>query len=151
MTGPLNLSPCPFCGWGKVKCNTLRRGAYSRNGDNYQVVCNKCHARGPLAQDDPNKAILGWNSLVHRAAEPAVEGDLLPPVGERVLIHLARSDKWVEHRVIGYYVWGDLRGDPGLQRVNVRVISEDGYQNARLLKDVRRLDGSPYVPSSAAR
>lgn len=67
-----------------------------------------------------------------------VEGDLLPAIGEEVLIHLARSDKWVPHRVVGYYAWGDHGGNDSLHRVFVRVVDADGYPNARLLKDVRR-------------
>lgn len=58
----LPIGPCPFCG-GKAKCNERRRGDYRRTGDNYQVVCNACKARGPLVQDDPVPAILRWNAL----------------------------------------------------------------------------------------
>lgn len=65
-----------------------------------------------------------------------VEGDKLPPVGSKVLIHLARQDAWVEHTVTGYYAWGDLGGNPHLHRVFVRVKDADGYDNARLLSDV---------------
>lgn len=54
------MIPCPFCGWEKVKVNEIRRGNYRREGDNYQVVCNKCKARGPLVQNDPKLAIEGW-------------------------------------------------------------------------------------------
>ncbi|MFC5548163.1 hypothetical protein [Massilia aerilata] len=66
-----------------------------------------------------------------------VEGDKLPPVGSKVLIHLARQDAWVEHTVTGYYAWGDLGGNPHLHRVFVRVKDADGYDNARLLSDAR--------------
>ena len=67
---------------------------------------------------------------------PPVEGDLLPPIGSKVLIHLASCDEWVEHEVVGYYVWPELR--PGMgYRVNVRVRDKAGYLNARALKDVR--------------
>lgn len=55
------IKPCRFCG-GKAKCNELRRGNYKREGDNYQVVCNRCRARGPLVQDDPAKAVAAWNN-----------------------------------------------------------------------------------------
>lgn len=67
----------------------------------------------------------------------AVEGDLLPPVGSKVLIHLARQDEWVEHTVTGYYAWADLSGRYDVHRVFVRVVDAAGYDNARLLKDVR--------------
>lgn len=54
------IEPCVWCG-GKAKCNELRRGTYRRTGDNYQVVCNKCRARGPLIQDSRSGAITAWN------------------------------------------------------------------------------------------
>jgi hypothetical protein len=69
-----------------------------------------------------------------------VEGDLLPPVGSKVLAHLASLDRWVEHEVAGYYVWGDLGGSLSLHRVFVRLIDSGGYPNARMLKDIRPLD-----------
>lgn len=56
----MQIEPCRFCG-GKAKCNGLRRGNYRRTGDNFQVVCNKCRARGPLVQDDPDEAVRRWN------------------------------------------------------------------------------------------
>lgn len=66
-----------------------------------------------------------------------VEGDLLPPVGSTVLIHLASPGKWVEREVVGYYVWGDLGGQENLHRVFVRVKDKDGHLNARPLNDIR--------------
>lgn len=66
-----------------------------------------------------------------------VHGDLLPPIGSQVLIHLGSLNRWVEHTVIGYYAWGDLGGNPALHRVFVRVRDDAGYENARLLQDVR--------------
>lgn len=65
------LKPCPFCR-SKAKCNELRRGNYRREGDNYQVVCNKCRARGPLVQDSPVEAIRRWNE--DRASTPTNQG-----------------------------------------------------------------------------
>lgn len=56
------LNPCPFCG-GKSKITCVRRGDYRRKGDNYQGLCNKCRARGPLVQDDPQLAADKWNSV----------------------------------------------------------------------------------------
>lgn len=66
-----------------------------------------------------------------------VDGDKLPPIGSKVLIHLGSSNSWAEHTVAGYYVWGDLNGNPALHRVFVRVTDSAGHHNARLLKDVR--------------
>ncbi|PUE09020.1 hypothetical protein B9Z51_08805 [Limnohabitans sp. T6-5] len=68
-----------------------------------------------------------------------VDGDLLPPVGAKVLIHLASLDKWVTHTVVGYYVWGAFDSDQ-LHRVFVRVRDSDGFLNARRLGDVRLYD-----------
>jgi hypothetical protein len=80
------------------------------------------------------------------ALEP-VDGDVLPAVGSKVLIHLGRQDAWVEHEVTGYYVWGDLGKNPALHRVFVRVKDAQGYDNARLLMDVRPVDQQPVTPS----
>ena len=78
---------------------------------------------------------LGWTPPSSKPIPP-VEGDLLPPIGSKVLIHLASCDSWVEHEVVGYYVWPELR--PGMgYLVNVRVRDKAGYLNARALKDVR--------------
>lgn len=74
---------------------------------------------------------------------PPVNGDLLPPIGSKVLIHLAREDKWVEHTVVGYYAWENHRPDPSVHRVFVRVRDAEGYLNARLLSDVRPIDKAP--------
>ena len=76
---------------------------------------------------------------LRKAAEPLepVHDDQLPPIGSKVLIHLASCDDWIEHTVAGYYAWGDLEGEEHLHRVFVRVRDSDGYLNARLLKDVR--------------
>lgn len=79
MTQPYELIPtnhCPFCG-GKSKITCVRRGNYSRKGDNYQGLCNKCKARGPLVQDDPQLAADKWNALGGEVKEiPMAEGSL---------------------------------------------------------------------------
>lgn len=74
---------------------------------------------------------------------PPVEGDVLPPINSRVLIHLNSSDSWVPHTVVGYYVWPDRNGSTSLHRVNVRVRSDDGYLNARMLSDIRPMPSTP--------
>ena len=79
-----------------------------------------------------------------RALEP-VEGDLLPQIGSKVLIHLTRRDAWVEHTVVGYYVWFALSHQvkddkKNAHRVFVRVKDADGHYNARLLSEVRPAD-----------
>lgn len=81
---------------------------------------------------------------LRKVTEPLtpVHGDQLPPIGSKVLIHLASCDDWVEHTVVGYYAWGDLDGNEYLRRVFVRVRDADGHLNARLLKDVRTVANS---------
>lgn len=56
------LNACPFC-QGKAKITCVRRGNYTREGDNYQGLCNRCYARGPIVQDDPQLAADKWNSV----------------------------------------------------------------------------------------
>jgi hypothetical protein len=73
-----------------------------------------------------------------------VSGDLLPPIGSTVQIHLNSRNAWVDHTVVGYYVYGALahqvKGDPAqsnAHRVFVRVVDAEGTPNARLLSEVR--------------
>ena len=73
---------------------------------------------------------------VFSCPEP-VGGDLLPPLGSTIWIHLASIESWVPHTVNGYYVWGDLDGNEFLHRVYVRVVDENGFKNARLLRDIK--------------
>jgi len=82
-------------------------------------------------------------STVGQEVEP-VHGGMLPPINSRVLIHLASQDAWVPHTVIGYYAWADHGGDKRLHRVFVRVRDAGGYENSRLLCDVR-----PAPPQAA--
>lgn len=53
---------CVFCGHSKAKLYPQRVGAYRRTGTKWQVVCNKCRARGPL-DDDPKCAVSNWTSV----------------------------------------------------------------------------------------
>lgn len=62
-----------------------------------------------------------------------VPGNVLPPIGATVQIHLASRSAWVEHTVVGYYV--TIAQDRTYQ-INVRVIDENGYENARYLGDI---------------
>ncbi|PIB40715.1 hypothetical protein AOA59_27210 [Pseudomonas sp. 2822-15] len=79
------------------------------------------------------------NEALRNAAAPLdpVNGDQLPAINSKVLIHLSSCDAWVEHTVVGYYAWEDLGANEYLHRVFIRVRDADGYLNARLLKDVR--------------
>lgn len=61
------LCPCPFCK-GKAKITSIRRGDYRRVGTNYQGLCNKCKARGPLVKDSPAEAARRWNAPSKPAA-----------------------------------------------------------------------------------
>lgn len=94
------------------------------------------------ALDSPESV---WVVLATRPAAqavklPPVDGDVLPGVGSTVQIHLGRSDTWAPHTVVGYYAWNDLGGNDSLHRIFVRVRDADGHLNARLLKDVRKLN-----------
>lgn len=102
--------------------------------------------RSIAATDFANAAspatVLGLLDLVdslRNAAAPLdpVNGDQLPAINSKVLIHLSSCDAWVEHTVVGYYAWEDLGANEYLHRVFIRVRDADGYLNARLLKDVR--------------
>lgn len=55
-----DLPNCPFCGNTKITINEKRRGKYSRSGNNYQAVCSRCKARGPLKKDYPKDAADAW-------------------------------------------------------------------------------------------
>ena len=79
-----------------------------------------------------------------------VPGDILPKINEWVLIHLNRQNQWVPHKVVGYYVWPGL-DEPTAFRVNVRVRDAQEYLNARSLEEVRRLDGSWFLPTGPRR
>lgn len=83
----------------------------------------------------------------------ASDGDLLPPLGSLVDIHLASVDAWVPHHVIGYVAWPDhAGGDPSLVRLFVRVRAKGGTENQRLLSDVRPHGAaSPKTKPFAAR
>jgi hypothetical protein len=77
-----------------------------------------------------------------------VGGDMLPAIGSTVQIHLARQDAWVDHAVVGYYVWPaqphQVKGDGrDAHRVFVRVKDSEGYLNARLLSEVRAAAPKP--------
>ena len=102
-------------------------------------------ARWLSVEDDPRKQIIEFleASAEPSAPLPPVESDLLPAIGSKVLIHLAREDKWVEHTVVGYYAWDNLRPDPSLHRVFVRVRDDQGYLNARMLGDIRPVGAAP--------
>ena len=92
---------------------------------------------------------LAKSAAYQPCTEPRLEpvhGDVLPPIGTEVLIHLASLDKWVAHRVVGYYAWPDLKGNASLHRVFVRVVDRDGCLNARLLRDIRPVPAEPPAP-----
>ncbi|MCE1114157.1 MULTISPECIES: hypothetical protein [Pseudomonas] len=101
----------------------------------------------------------GWNKCLDEVAKlgplfarphlaeqdallPPVEGNLLPSIGSEALIYLARENKWVEHTVVGYYVWENHRPDPSVHRVFVRVRDHQGHLNARMLGDIRPVDAA---------
>lgn len=50
----IELGLCPFCGGkARISCRESKFYGHYDNGDKiidetYQVICNKCHARGPI-------------------------------------------------------------------------------------------------------
>jgi hypothetical protein len=129
----------------EVNSESIAVAVHLKHGDCTTVVYSRNHAL--------NGGTIGTELLLvslvaaptpatdQDALEP-VEGDLLPPVGSKVLIHLASQDAWVEHTVTGYYVWPALKhqvyeGQKDAHRVFVRVKDANGYGNARLLSGVR--------------
>lgn len=66
------LRVCGSCG-GQAALHTRRRGNNRRTGNNYQVVCNKCHTRGPLTRNDPAKAAEDWNTLMQCCGSPRID------------------------------------------------------------------------------
>lgn len=76
-----------------------------------------------------------------------VLGDQLPPVGASVGVYLGSSKTPVPHKVVGYYAWGDLKGDSNLHRLFVRVVDSAGYFNSRLLKDVQLMPATTHFPA----
>jgi len=81
------------------------------------------------------RAFLTRQSAPAAKLEP-VHGDVLPPVGSKVHVELGSSG-WHEQTVTGYYAWPSHGLDKNLHRVFVRVVDDQGTQNARLLADVR--------------
>jgi hypothetical protein len=111
----------------------VRDDAYASS---YQSLA---HYRGALLRHFDNLTA-GLNN--EPAAPEPVDHDLLPPLGSKVLIHLARQDAWVEHTVTGYYVWPALKhqvmeGEKNAHRVFIRVKDAQGYNNARLLSEFK--------------
>lgn len=94
---------------------------------------------GYEAYEQVNAELKAEVEKLRNAAAPLgpVNGDQLPAINSKVLIHLSSCDAWVEHTVVGYYAWGDLGANEYLHRVFIRVRDADGHINARLLKDVR--------------
>lgn len=63
-------------------------------------------------------------------------GDVLPEVGSTVYILHGRDDEAHACTVTGYYAWPDLKKDPNLHRVFVRMVYQGtAIANARLLSD----------------
>lgn len=81
-------------------------------------------------------SVIGGLRKAEQPLEP-VSGDELPAIGSKVFIRLGSSAAWVEHTVVGYYVWGNHGFDQRVHRVFVRVRDAEGYLNVRLLSDVR--------------
>lgn len=53
------INPCPFCRHHKPKVSGKRRGNYVREGTSVYVICQKCHARGPVVVAKKTGTYLG--------------------------------------------------------------------------------------------
>ena len=53
------IDPCRWCGC-KAKVYPHRSGSKTKREERYQVVCNKCRARGPIEWEE-RLAISTWN------------------------------------------------------------------------------------------
>lgn len=115
---------------------------YAETDSGMQVVERGVHVNEFYHADEVD-ALLA--KLEHQPAQEQavpVDGDMLPPVGAKVLIHLGRQDAWIEHTVTGYYVWPACKhqvkdGEKDAHRVFVRVKDAQGYESARLLSEVK--------------
>lgn len=72
------ISECPFCAYDKPTLSVKRRGKYMNDrkkmGDNIQVRCGRCGARGPIVNKDhklndgtiplDELAVLMWNGTL---------------------------------------------------------------------------------------
>jgi hypothetical protein len=123
-TGHLSAVACPVC---------LDSGFYPVGGP---YLCTHCEKGNEVIKGHPPAQPEQPAPIPTSEQLDPVDGDCLPIIGSKVFIHLASTDSWVEHEVVGYYAWGDLRGDKNLHRVFVRVKNKDGIPNSRLLKDV---------------
>lgn len=106
-----------------------------RHGGNLKTVSD---AQDKCLEEEIADMVAAHRTLGIPEELSPVEGDLLPPIGSKVFIHLARQDEWVEHTVVGYYVWGSPSSvSSAYSRVFVRVVDRDGFLNARILMDVK--------------
>jgi len=72
------------------------------------------------------------------------EGNMLPPIGSTVWIHLNSMRAWMPHKVVGYYVLENLNDSDILHYrvfIQVKDVTNDNdaviSDNARLLHEVR--------------
>lgn len=56
--------PCPFCKNPHVMIRKSRRGKETVEGHNYQVVCTKCRAEGPMVENSMQEAEKAWGNRV---------------------------------------------------------------------------------------
>lgn len=111
------MAECPFCASKKVKLTSVK--------NKIQVICNVCHARGPIA-DTPEKAVSFWTSrkgkmmldnyrLDKKQLDKFLKGELLLNTRSEfdmmaVINTIEKSGFDIEFTVDKCYVWG-LYGD----------------------------------------
>jgi hypothetical protein len=120
-----------------VTCTSCRCATDEVHELKAKKAVEKWNRRAPITLDQAKQVLSEVGMLAVPVLDDVV-GDVMPPVGSTVKIHLASTDEWVDTTVIGYYAWGDLDGNESLHRLFVRVQHDSGVENVRLLKDVRR-------------
>lgn len=74
------MEPCPFCGHTSPKVSSrytewtgpdtpvssYQHGHGKEDSRRYQVICQRCYARGPTTQDGERQAIQEWNERVDK-------------------------------------------------------------------------------------
>lgn len=90
-----DLKPCPFCGgMAKLSFADVAFGGQNYIGEKrlkyrFQVICNRCHARGrPVVTDwliNPNPWISKWRDVRFDTERTAQETEKVRPWAERAI------------------------------------------------------------------
>lgn len=56
------IEKCPFCGYEEVRIFEFQN--YYSTPFHFCYVCTRCHARGPV-KDDEKEALVAWNKRIN--------------------------------------------------------------------------------------